>query len=138
MTDWKNQQGKRTPQKVDAKNFVFFDQISGEPRAWYWRGPDGQYEFYDGPGFHPGTGDPLAVLTKDLVLKFQKETADQAKKRADVDAAAKKNEADAANKRLEELDKLSQSESVAFTGGEPNDQNRIGRVCHTMRDCRRR
>jgi hypothetical protein len=126
---WKDQRAKpkRVPQRVDPKTFVFFDQITGEPRAWYWRGSDGQYEFYDGPGFHPGTGDPLAVLTKDLVVKLQKEAADQAKKQADAEAAAKKSEEGAANKRREELDKLTQSEQRCdLLAANPNDQNRVG------------
>ncbi len=129
VASWKDQQAKpkRVPQKVDPKTFIFFDQITGEPRAWYWRGSDGQYEFYDGPGFHPATGDPLAVLTKDLVVKLQKEAADQAKKQADAEAAAKKNEEAAANKRREELDKLTQSEQRCdLLAANPNDQNRVG------------
>ena len=129
VASWKDQQAKpkRVPQKVDPKTFVFFDQITGEARAWYWRGPDGQYEFYDGPGFHPGTGDPLVVLTKDLVVKLQKDAADQDKKRADEEAAAKKNEEAAAKKRREELDKLTQSEQRCdLLAANPNDQNRVG------------
>jgi hypothetical protein len=103
VANWKDQQAKpkRAPQKIDPTNFVFFDQISGEPRAWYWRGPEGQYEFYDGPGFHPRTGDPLAVLTKDLVVKFQKETADQAKKQIDAGVIAKNAEVEAAARGTE-------------------------------------
>jgi hypothetical protein len=130
VASWKDQQAKpklRVSQKVDPKTFIFFDQITGEPRGWYWRGSDGHYEFYDGPGFHPGTGDPLAVLTKDLVVKLQKEEADQAKKQADAEAAARKNEEAAANKRREELDKLSQSEQRCdLLAANPNDQNRVG------------
>ena len=74
VASWKDQttaKPKRAPQKVDPKTFVFFDQITGGSRTWYWRGSDGQYEFYDGPGFHPGTGEPLVVLTKELVVKFE-------------------------------------------------------------------
>jgi hypothetical protein len=130
VASWKDQRAKpklRVPQKVDPKTFIFFDQITGEPRAWYWRGSDGHYEFYDGPGFQPGTGDPLVVLTKDRVVKLQKEEADQAKKQADADATAKRNEEVAANKRREELDKLTQSEQRCdLLAANPNDQNRVG------------
>ena len=91
---WKDQQEnpKRAPQNVDPKSYVFFDQITGAPRAWYWRGTEGDYEFYDGPGYHPRTGDPLVVLSKDLVLKLQKEAVDQAKRQADIDVATKRAE----------------------------------------------
>jgi hypothetical protein len=129
VATWKDLQEKpkRVPQKVDPNNFVFFDQISGEPRAWYWRGPEAQYEFYDGPGFHPRTGDPLTVLTKDLVVKFQKEAAEQSKKQIEMEATSKRNEEDAANKRRDELDKLSQSEKRCdLLAANPNDRNRVG------------
>lgn len=125
---WKDQQEKpkRAPLKIDPATFVFFDQITGEPRAWYWRSPDGPYEFYDGPGYHPRTGDALIVLTKDLVLRFQKEANDQAKRQADLDAATKRADADVARKRTEELEKLSQSEKRCdLMASNPNDQKRV-------------
>ena len=74
VASWKDQQAKpkRVSQKVDPETFVFFDQITGEPRAWYWRGSDGQYEFYDGPGFHPGTGEPLIVVDLATIAAWKK------------------------------------------------------------------
>jgi hypothetical protein len=131
VASWKDQTTAkpmpRVPQRVDPKTFVFFDQITGESRAWYWRGSDGQHEFYDGPGFHPRTGDPLAVLTKDLLTKYERDAADQAKKQADAAAAAKKIEDDAAVKKSDELKKLSQSEQRCdLLAANPNDQNRVG------------
>jgi tetratricopeptide (TPR) repeat protein len=126
---WKDQQEKpkRASQKVDPKTYVFFDQITGEPRAWYWRSADGDYEFYDGPGYHPRTGDTLVVLSKDLVLKLQKEAVDQAKRQADVEAATKRAEVEATKRRSEELEKLSQAEKRCdVLAANPNDQNRVG------------
>src|SRR6185503_9877667 len=94
----------------DLTTFVFFDKITGEPRAWFWRSREGAYEFYDGPGYHPRTGDALTVLSKDLVVSLQKEAADQARKQAEVEASAKRAEIEIAKKRADELEKLSQSE----------------------------
>jgi hypothetical protein len=125
---WKEQQDKpkRAPQKVDPITYIFFDPITGEPRAWYWRSPDGQYEFYDGPGFEPQTGDQLIPLTKELVIKFQKEAADLTKKKAADDAAAKKIADDAAAKRIADREKISQAEKRCDElAANPNDQNRI-------------
>jgi TPR repeat protein len=126
---WKDQKAKpkRPPQKIDPKNYVFFDPSTGEARAWYWRGPDGQFEFYDGPGFHPGTGDPLAVLTKDLISKFQKEANDQQKRQTEAEADAKKKADDDVKKRQLALDRLNQSEKQCdLLAANPNDQNRVG------------
>lgn len=126
---WTAQQAKpkRAPQKVDPAKFVFFDPISGEPRAWYWHGPEGQWEFYDGPGFHPYTGDALQILTKDLVLKFQKQAAEIEKKRIE-DAANATHAADtAAKNRIDQLQKLSQFEKQCdLLAANPNDQRRVG------------
>jgi len=57
----------RVPNRIDPNTFVFFDRLSGEPLAWYWKTSDGEYEFYDGPGFHPQTGDALKIATRDMV-----------------------------------------------------------------------
>ena len=57
----------RVPNRIDPNTFVFFDPLNGEPRAWYWKTTDGNYEFYDGPGFQPQTGDKLAIVTREVV-----------------------------------------------------------------------
>jgi hypothetical protein len=58
-----------------------------------------------------------------LVLKFQKEAAEQAKKQVDADAATWKRDAD----RRDQLDKLSQAEKGCdLLAANPNDQNRVG------------
>ena len=56
---------KRIPKAIDPTNFVFFDPRNGSPRAWYWRAPEGKYEFFDSAGFHPRVGEPLKVVTRE-------------------------------------------------------------------------
>lgn len=63
----------RAPQRVDATDYAFFDPVTGEPRAWYWKSPDGTFEFFDGPGFHPRTGDPLSVVTKTILEDLKRQ-----------------------------------------------------------------
>ena len=69
VSEWKdqNQARPRAPKRVDPDTFVFFDELNGEPRAWYWQSSDGTYEFFDGPGFHPQTGESLKVATRQIV-----------------------------------------------------------------------
>ena len=62
-----SEQPPRVPKPVDPDTYVFFDTLSGAPRAWYWQGSDGNYLFYDSQGFQPQTGDPLKVATRDVV-----------------------------------------------------------------------
>ena len=69
VSEWKDQNHARprAPKRVDPDTFVFFDELNGEPRAWYWQSSDGTYEFFDGPGFHPQTGESLKVATRQIV-----------------------------------------------------------------------
>jgi hypothetical protein len=75
---WKAQQKRvaadkliRPPRQIDPENFPFFDALTGEPRVWYWRGANGEYEFYDHPGYHPRTGEQLAVITKEAIAAWR-------------------------------------------------------------------
>jgi hypothetical protein len=70
VSEWKTQyaqRSRRVPNRVDPDTYVFFDPLSGVPHAWYWRGADGSYEFYDSPGYEPQTGEALKVATPDVV-----------------------------------------------------------------------
>ncbi len=53
---------------------------------WYWRGPNGEYEFYDNPGFHPRTGEALAVITSEAIASWKESMKqsqlEEAKRRA--------------------------------------------------------
>jgi hypothetical protein len=71
--EWKAQQERkrRPPQQVDPNKFDFFDPASGEPQVWYWRGQNGEYEFYDNQGFHPRTGEALKVVDKDVIAAWK-------------------------------------------------------------------
>jgi hypothetical protein len=74
VEEWKNQQhaiAERAPIKINPDQFVFFDPKTGEPRAWYWRRPDGEFEFYDNKGFQPLTGQPLVVVTREVVEQWR-------------------------------------------------------------------
>lgn len=56
---------------VDPNNVQFFNPITGEPQIWYYQYPDGSLEFYDKPGYHPITGDPLKPATKQIYFEWQ-------------------------------------------------------------------
>lgn len=79
----------------DPDKFGFFDPVSGSPKVWYWRSDTGDYEFYDGPGFHARAGDQFKVITRDTIADWrQRLDAIAAKNRAaqeqqDRDARAK-------------------------------------------------
>ncbi len=65
---------RRPPQRIDdPESFAFFDALTGNPRVWYWRGPNGEYEFYDNPGYHPRTGEQLTVITREAIAAWKRD-----------------------------------------------------------------
>jgi hypothetical protein len=63
----------KPPQPIDPDKYPFFDPVTGEARVWFWRSSDGQYEFFDNEGFHPRTGEPLKVITKESIASWRRE-----------------------------------------------------------------
>jgi hypothetical protein len=57
---------------IDPSRATFFNPITGEPQVWYYRYPDGTFEFYDKPGFHPVTGTPLQPVTQEVYFEWKK------------------------------------------------------------------
>lgn len=56
---------------VDPENISWFNPITGDSQIWYYQYPDGSYEFYDKPGYHPITGDPLKPATKQIYFEWK-------------------------------------------------------------------
>jgi len=84
--EWKDQLDKREedkrrkqrpPKQIEPKNYPFFDPTAGEPQVWFWRGPDGEYEFYDNAGFHPRTGEALIPISKEAITAWQRDAKDK-------------------------------------------------------------
>ncbi len=64
------QKGEFTP--IDPNRATFFNPITGEPQVWYYQYPDGTFEFYDKPGYHPITGTPLQPVTQQVYFEWRK------------------------------------------------------------------
>ena len=64
-----HQEAQQEPQRI-LDPVEFFDKKTGKVKVWYWRAESG-YEFYDGPGFHPRTGEALTGVTLDVVTEWQ-------------------------------------------------------------------
>jgi hypothetical protein len=63
------QEAQQEPHRV-IDPVEFFDKRTGKVKVWYWHAESG-YEFYDGPGFHPRTGEALIGVTLDVITKWQ-------------------------------------------------------------------
>ena len=123
---WKDQQKlaiTRAPVRIaDIRSHTFFDEKTGNPRTWFWKNSDGEYEFYDAPGFHPRSGDQLTVLSKDLVIKIERQAREQLEQEKRRDEARKADEV----RRQDEMAKASQAgRACDELAGNPNDGNRL-------------
>ena len=82
---WKQQNAKvvrRVPVRVeDPEKFGFFDPTTGAAKVWYWQSEKGEYEFYDGPGFHPQSGDQFKIVTRDVIADWRQQQQVLAEKR---------------------------------------------------------
>jgi len=95
---------------VDPQKATLFNPITGEHQVWYYLYPDGTFEFYDKPGYHPITGDPLKAITKEVYFEWKdkikakedsvKIREEEAKKMKEQQAMAKRPEIDEKEKRL--------------------------------------
>jgi hypothetical protein len=120
VDDWKKKQSNpaipnRPSNRVEiTKDTVFFDPISGKPRLWYWRRDKADYEFFDGPGFHPQNGQALQSFTRDLLTQYQKEIEEKAQQlKAEQDKFEEQQKAkrdENAQKQLEQQQKAAADE----------------------------
>jgi hypothetical protein len=114
VDEWRGQSSKvvrRAPSRIDPDKFGFFDQVSGSAKVWYWVSETGDYQFYDGPGFQPNSGDPLNIVSHDSIAawrqavqaavdlkrKEQERQAQEARDRLVKELATKQAELDAKN-----------------------------------------
>jgi len=82
-----NYQKKMTglqPKRVKIKsieNFEFFDPITGEPKVWYYKNKENQYEFFDRPGFHPVYNVELKPVIPEVVQDYQRSVKEELEKK---------------------------------------------------------
>jgi hypothetical protein len=56
---------------VDPRSTNFFNKTMGEPQIWYYRRPNGTYDFFDGPCHHPELGVRLEPVSRDVVRDWK-------------------------------------------------------------------
>lgn len=73
------------PKKLDIKTMEgteFFDPITGDTKVWYFTDSDGNYEFYDAPGFHPVYKVELKPVTPEIIRDYQRKLDENKLKKA--------------------------------------------------------
>jgi hypothetical protein len=125
---WKQQNAKvvrRVPVRVDdPEKFGFFDPTTGIAKVWYWLSPSGTYEFYDGPGFHPQSGDQFKIVTREVIADWrQQQDAIAAKKRAEQEQKEKEAR-DRAKREAQEAQEAADKERQAKEAAANAEQQR--------------
>jgi hypothetical protein len=108
---------------------VFFDPITGQPKVWYWRSDQGDWEFYDNKGFHPRNGDQLQVVNREVLNRWQRELAEAQQRKKDTEAKAKA-EAD-------ERDRQARQKTQADTEAKQAANNAKQQEAQSGNDCDR-
>jgi TPR repeat protein len=116
VNEWRKQSSKvvrRVPNRITDPNiFGFFDPLTGDSRIWFWVSETKEYEFFDGPGFHPTSGDALKAITREAIADW-KQAIQLAAEKARKEQIRKAQEIEANNladqKAADDLLKLQQS-----------------------------
>jgi TPR repeat protein len=59
------------PKRITAEEPTFFDPTTGKAAVWFFRTPAGEIELYDAKGYHPGTGEALSPVTREVVEEWK-------------------------------------------------------------------
>lgn len=81
---------KRAAVQISGTPEAFFDPISGDPKVWYWQSMTGEFEFFDNAGFHPGTGELLKPVSREVINAWRLEEGKR--KAAEEELSRQKNE----------------------------------------------
>lgn len=135
----------RIPNRVViGPDTVFFDPATGKPLLWFVRNSL-EYDFFDGPGFHPRTGEELSPFTREEARQFDKRIKEkndelrrdaekierERKEREARDAAAqealvRKQEEERRNREVEAARASEAGQRCDDLAANPNDVNKVG------------
>lgn len=57
----------------DPQRATFFNPTTGNAQVWFYKRPDGGYEFFDGPCHHPELGTRLNPVTRSVVQDWKQQ-----------------------------------------------------------------
>lgn len=135
---WRQQAAKvvrRVPVRVnDPEKVGFFEPTTGAAKIWYWQGQSGEYEFYDGPGFHPTSGDAFKIVTRDVIADWHKQQeailskqkAEQAQKEKDALEAAERERQEREAAAKDQQQRLEAGNDCDRLAANPTDAKRVG------------
>ncbi|AVT82746.1 caspase family protein [Rhodopseudomonas palustris] len=135
----------RSPNRVAiGPDTVLFDQSTGRPLLWFVKNSS-EYDFFDGPGFHPRTGQELSPFTRnearDFLLSISNKEEDNRREKERLELERRERERRDSVAREALLEKQEQERLIreaeaarASEAGQrcddlaanPNDRNKVG------------
>jgi hypothetical protein len=67
----RSQKGLQPKRISITENTEFFDSITREPKVWYYKDAEGNYDFFDQPGYHPVYWEELAPVTREIIISYR-------------------------------------------------------------------
>jgi hypothetical protein len=115
---WKTQTAKvvrRVPVRVDdPERLGFFEPTTGAAKVC----ENGDYEFFDGPGFHPRSGDQFQIVTRDVIAEWRRQQEAVAAKKRPSRSNGKRKLGNASNATLSRHENSNRSvERTSCRGG---------------------
>lgn len=110
VNSWKKQVlavTQKPPKLVDPNSYAFFDTVTGEPQVWYWQDANGDWEFYDNPGFR-STGEKLTLISQTVIDLWRRQVAERAQQEAARVAETER-------KRISDQEALQQTQEAEAT-----------------------
>lgn len=129
---------RKAPQRIDPNQYAFFDPVSGKPRVWYWKSSVGDYEFYDADGFQQLTGQPLTIISPEIVSDWKRSEEEKERKRSEAEKLQRQKAEDAQREKQQEEDakrRLEQQQAIDAAKAEQEAQERREKMAHAGDQC---
>lgn len=65
---------------VNPQNADFFNTFTEDAQVWYYKTPNGKYDFFDGPCYHPELGVRLKPVTRSVVQDWKQQAPSSGEK----------------------------------------------------------
>ena len=118
----------RPPRKIDPDTYAFFDSVSGDPRAWYWRDGDGDYEFYDNSGFHPRTGEQLKLVDRNVHTNWIRARKDAQAQEGAIQAAKERAQVEQSQNQQQTAQAGAECDQLAANPSDPRRSSDVAGV----------
>jgi len=131
---------------VNPQGANFFNTFTEDAQVWYYKTPNGEYDFFDGPCYHPELGVRLKPVTRSVVQDWKQQASSSGKQderqlqppqeeqRSETDQDSEVND----NEPTDTETGGTERQESRRSGGEPRENNRTEQTREVRREYRQR